>query len=108
MTNEQLLAHEERLNAIHMSLVTDLVKMAELVKALKEYIKSNNEYLEAVEVRMDKHMDATKLFLELVQAVLKAFTDINGTLAENNQRTTQLITKVESYFGSGAGLEHEN
>jgi len=43
-----------------------------------------------------------------LQPMLTAFVDINITLAENNARTTQLISKVESYFGNGEGLEHEN
>ena len=108
MTSEELQAHEDRLNEIRMTIVGDLGRIVQLAAALKEYIKSHNEYLAAVEDRLDKHMEHTKLFSDMFQPMLTAFVDINITLAENNARTTQLISKVESYFGNGEGLEHEN
>lgn len=108
MTNEDWQGREDRLNEIHLNITADLAKMIELIGAQNRFIDSNSVYLEAVEERLDKYLDLTKTFSDMFQAMLNAFAKINSTLTENNERTAQLLTKVESYFGSGEGLEHEN
>jgi hypothetical protein len=101
MSNEDWQAREDRLNEIHLNITADLTKMVELIVAQNRFIDSNSVYLEAVEERLDKFLDQTKTLSDMFQAMLNAFAKINSTLAENNERTAQLL-------GSGEGLEHEN
>jgi ABC-type transporter Mla subunit MlaD len=108
MGNEDWQAREDRLNEIHLNITADLAKMVELIVAQNRFIDSNSVYLEAVEERLDKFLDQTKTLSDMFQAMLNAFAKIGSTLAENNERTAQLLSKVESYFGTGEGLEHEN
>jgi hypothetical protein len=57
---------------------------------------------------MDQYHEECKSFSAMLDALMKLFAEVGTSLKANTDRTNELIAKVESYFGDGAGLEQVN
>lgn len=57
---------------------------------------------------MHQQLELHKESLEALKALGKAVTESNLSTNENSERLEKLIVKVESYFGTGEGLNYEN
>jgi DNA repair exonuclease SbcCD ATPase subunit len=108
MTEEQFTAATERLAKMQEQWIEGMRLNVETPKALSARIHSFQEYLDAHQAMIDKDYDYAKTVQETLQAVLTAFAETHATISENTLRLEKVITKMESYFGDGTGLEHEN
>jgi len=43
-----------------------------------------------------------------LEAIVETSAKTNANIDENSERMKALLTKVESYFGTGKGLEYDN
>ena len=89
--------------------------LIEQTQALVEVIKANRESIEAYDRAffakselMTAQIEVLKALPETMQALIKSNADTNVTINENTEKMKALLAKVESYFGSGEGLEFEN
>jgi len=57
---------------------------------------------------MERYADLCKELVETNRLMLKALGETQASINENTNRLDSFIGKLESYFGSGAGLEYEN
>jgi ABC-type transporter Mla subunit MlaD len=63
---------------------------------------------ESVTDQMERYADLSKELVETNRLMLKALADTQAAINENTSRLDSFIGKLESYFGSGTGLEYEN
>ena len=57
---------------------------------------------------MDAHRAALKELVVAMEGIIKGSNENNLAIHDNTQQVRELVTKVESYFGSGTGLEYDN
>jgi hypothetical protein len=57
---------------------------------------------------MDSCGNEFKAANDAFQAAMKVFSEGFATVGENTQKLDKFIGKMESYFGSGTGLEYDN
>jgi hypothetical protein len=108
MTEEQFTAATERLAKMQEQWIEGMRLNVETTKALNARIHAFQEYLETHQAMIDSDYNYAKVVQETLQTVLTAFAETHATISENTERLEKVITKMESYFGDGAGLEHEN
>ncbi|MDX6529254.1 MAG: hypothetical protein QOH41_1544 [Blastocatellia bacterium] len=108
MTEEQLAAAAERLAIAQEKFVEGCRLFVEAQMAVVQRIRHFEDFLQTSQALQESRDDETKLILEALRAMIAALVDSNLTLGENNERMNKLITKVESYFGNGEGLNFEN
>ena len=58
--------------------------------------------------QMERYADLCNELVETNRLMLKALGDTQAAINENTNRLDSFIGRLESYFGSGAGLEYEN
>src|SRR5438067_146920 len=83
-------------------------KMIDHLSAFREYMQSWRQLFGDTRDLMETQCELQKESLESFKALARAITDSYVSANENNARMEKLITKVESYFGSGAGLDYDN
>ena len=76
--------------------------------SLMSYLKTWRDLFVSSGDLMHKQMELHKESLEALKALAKAVTESTVSTDESNERLEKLIGKVESYFGSGEGLDYEN
>ena len=106
--NARLAGAEEKFAAV-------AVLMLEQSDALVKIMKANREYLEQYQSTFVAHGELMAEQLTLlrdvtqgISALVKANAETVATTNENSDRMTTLLTKIESYFGSGTGLDYDN
>jgi hypothetical protein len=106
--NRRLAKAEEKFAAV-------AVLMIEQSTAFLEALKANRKYLEQYHRTFDSHSELLAQQLTLlgdisqgIQVLVKANAETAVTIDENSDRMTTLLAKIESYFGSGTGLDYDN
>lgn len=89
--------------------------MIEQSTALVKIIKRNREHLEQYHRTFEAHSELLAEQLTLlrdisqgISALVKANAETAATTNENSEQMKTLLTKIESYFGSGTGLDYDN
>ena len=108
MTEEELVAAAQRLANAQEKFVEGVRLVVEAQMAVVQRIRDFEDFLHTSQMLEDSRDDEAKKILETYQTMVNAFVESSVALRENNERLDKVITKVESYFGSGEGLEHEN
>jgi methyl-accepting chemotaxis protein len=108
MTDEELFAASERLSKTQGQFIEGMRLQIDTTRALTERIRSFQDYLETHQNLIDQDYDYAKTVQEALRAVLTAFAETQATINENTNRLDQVVTRMESYFGDGRGLEREN
>jgi len=85
-----------------------VTKMTDHLSAFKKYMQSWRELFGDTRDLMEAQCELQRESLESFKALAKAIRDSDVSANENNARMEKLIAKVESYFGSGAGLDYDN
>jgi len=83
--------------------------------ALRDYLKENREYLHNHLHGFDSAVELIRSQIDMLreigagmEVIVKTSAETNASINENNERMKELLTKVESYFGTGEGLEYDN
>lgn len=108
MTEEQFAAATDRLAKMQEQWIEGMRLNIETMKALSDRIHAFQEYLENHQAIIDSDYDYAKTVQEALRAVLTAFAETQVTISENTDRLDRVVTRMESYFGDGTGLELEN
>jgi hypothetical protein len=75
---------------------------------LTSYLKTWRDLFVSSGDLMHQQIELHKESLEALKALGKAVAESNISTNENSERLEKLIVKVESYFGTGEGLNYEN
>jgi len=115
MTNEDLEKQAQLIADSQAKFLDTIRNLSQLVDSLIKHQSSFMSYLNTwrdlfVSSRdlMQEHLDIHKDSLEALKSVSKALAENAVSTHENNERLEKLITKFESYFGDGEGLNYEN
>jgi N-glycosylase/DNA lyase len=108
MTEEQLALAAEHLASSQEKFVEGIRLFVKFQTDLIKRLRVFEDYLESSQSLKSARDDEIKQIMEALNAMLNAIVETSLSLRENNERMDKLLTKVESYFGSGEGLEHEN
>jgi hypothetical protein len=105
----QLIAHSQErfLDTVRnlSQLVDSLIKHQ---STFMSYLKTWRDLFVSSHDLMQEQLELHKESLEALKAVSKALAESTVNANENNERIEKLIGKIESYFGSGEGLDYEN
>ena len=108
MTEEQLAFAAERLANAQEKFVEGVRLVVDAQIALVQRLRVFEDFLNISQELKDARDEEAKRTLDSFQALVKAFIESNVNLRENTERMDRLLNKVDSYFGSGEGLENEN
>lgn len=115
MTNEDLEKQAQLIADSQYKFVETIRNLSQLIDQLIQHQSSLMSYLttwRALFVSsgdlMHQQMELHKESLEALKALGKAVAESNLSTNENSERLEKLIVKVESYFGTGEGLNYEN
>ena len=82
--------------------------LIEGINVLADRVGSWTSYMGTVNETMGEYSALAKDLLDTHRAMLKAVGEMQVAINENTARLDAVITKFESYFGSGRGLEYDN
>lgn len=108
MTKKELDAQAERLAEQQQKFVNTLYTLFDVVEGLENYLKSYSRMLETHMAVLDAREQKFDSAMDLFKEAIKAIAEGNYTVNENTQKLDKFIAKMESYFGSGTGLEYDN
>lgn len=108
MTEEQLVAAAEHLAQAQEKFVEGIRLVVASQTTLIQRLRVFEDFLINSQALKDARNEESKQVLDSFQALIKVFVESNVTINENSDRMDKLLTKMESYFGDGTGLEHEN
>ena len=115
MTPDDLEKQAQLITESQRKFVATIHELSGLIDALIEHQSSLMGYLntwrnlfassgDLMKQQVDLHKESLEIFKQLSKAVGESTLSTN----ENNERLEKLILKVESYFGTGEGLNYEN
>jgi len=115
MTNEDMEKQAQLIADSQQKFVATIRDLSHLIDQLIQHQSSLMKYLNGWRDLfvssgdlMHQQMELHKESLEALKALGKAVAESNLSTNENSERLEKLIVKVESYFGTGEGLNYEN
>jgi len=108
MNQDDFEIYAQRLAATQEKFLDGLCRMIDVMEGLTDQLKGFREYLQSWGDFLEAHHNTSKALIESHQSVLKAFADSSVEISENTAHVKKLISKVESYFGTEAGLDYDN
>jgi len=115
MTENELTAAAQRLEAIHKQFANMVMMLIEGFNKMETYLES---YATSFEANLASYHATTELlstygtsmgqFIAGMQSVVKTAGDNNVAINETNEHLKTLIAKFDSHFGDSAGLEYDN
>ena len=115
MTNDDLEKQKQLIADSQERFLETVRNLSQLVDTLIKHQSSFMSYLNTwrdlfVSSRdlMQEQLELHKESLEALKSVSKALAESSVNTSENNERMEKLIVKIESYFGTGEGLNYEN
>jgi len=115
MTEEQLANAAKLMSESYDRLSTQYNRFVESVLRHTDMMTSAVERIRLFEDHLDLHLksyDARLDFLKTIQdslaALVPALSEAGVSWHENNERLDKLMKKLETHFGSEAGLEYDN
>jgi|ERR1041385_1759099 ABC-type transporter Mla subunit MlaD len=115
MTIDDLQKQAELIADSQQKFIETIRDLSQLVDSLIQHQSSLMNYLNkwrdlfaASRDLMQEQTELHKESLEALKAVAKALADSTVSTNENNDLLEKLIVKVDSYFGTGEGLNYEN
>jgi hypothetical protein len=115
MTESELAQATERLAESEEKFLTTVHLWVEASNSMRDYLKENRESLHKHLVGFDGAADLMRAQIDMLKGmavamelVVETSSETNATINEISERMKVLLTRVESYFGSGEGLEYDN
>ena len=105
----------QKLARLQQEFIQGIQLLVETIKAQKTYLEAASNAFEAHLDTLDKHRElmsahskALQGLLVSMETIIKGTSENNLAIQDNTKQVKELITKVESYFCSGTGLEYDN
>jgi|SRR5215471_1680100 len=115
MTEQQLYEGMQELARLQREFAQAVLLLTETIKSQEHYIEAASNAFEAHTNTFDQNREmamaqsaALRELLVVMETLVKGTAENNLAMQENTKQVKELITKVESYFGSGTGLEYDN
>jgi len=84
------------------------VMVCETTLALNDRVQHYDDIFKGQMEVIDAQVEQSKKILELFPTFFTAFAETNANVEANSKKLDAFILKMESYFGSGKGLEYDN
>ena len=115
MTNDDLEKHKQLIADSQEQFLETVRNLSQLVDSLIKHQSSFMSYLNTwrdlfVSSRdlMQEQLELHKESVEALKSVSRALAESTVSANENHERIEKMMVKIESYFGSGEGLEYDN
>jgi predicted phage tail protein len=82
--------------------------ICDMTEMLSKQMRGFDEAMTQGWESIDAHNNSAKAILEMFPKFFAAFTETNANVEENSRKLDAFILKMESYFGSGQGLDYDN
>lgn len=82
--------------------------VCETTLALNDRVQHYDDIFKGQVEMIDAQVEQSKRILELFPTLFAAFAETNANVEKNSAKLDAFILKMESYFGSGKGLEYDN
>lgn len=82
--------------------------LIEGMSVLGDRVANWTTHMGIVNETMHEYSDLAKELLDTHRAMLAAVSEMQIAINENTTRLDAVISRFESYFGSGPGLEYDN
>ena len=115
MTEDELTAVAQRLEAMQKQFANMVLMLMESFTKMEAYLES---YAQSFEANLEAYHRTTEListygnalreFMVGMQSVVKIAGENNVAINETNEHLKILIAKFDSHFGDSAGLEYDN
>jgi phosphoribosylanthranilate isomerase len=106
--NARLASAEEKLAAVGIFMVEQSEALVKILKRNREYLEQYHRTFEAHGELLAEQLTLLRDITQGISALVKANAETAATTNENSEQMKTLITKIESYFGSGTGLDYDN
>lgn len=115
MTEQQLYEGMQQLARFQKEFADAVLLLVRTIESHETYIEAASKAFEAHSnamdlgrETMDAHLAALKVLITSMESIIKGCAENNLAIKENTEHVKELVAKVESYFGSGTGLEYDN
>ena len=82
--------------------------VCETTLALNDRVQHYDDIFKGQMEMIDAQVEQSKKTLELFPTFFAAFAETNANVEKNTEKLDAFILKMESYFGSGKGLDYNN
>lgn len=115
MTEQDLAEATKRLAHAEEKFLSTVTMLIEALNAVRDYLKENRDHFSSqlhafdkTEELMQKQIEMLREITKGMELIVKGANENNLALKETNEQMKLVLAKVESYFGSPAGLEYDN
>jgi transcription termination factor NusB len=108
MTKKELDAQARMLAESQQKFVNSVLTMIDTLNAFRTYLHAYQESMDANKAFLDAVGEELKATNGAFDAAMKVFAEGFAAVGENTQKLDKFIVKMDSYFGSGTGLEYDN
>jgi hypothetical protein len=99
---------QDRMGDRYERFVEAVVRHADMMTGALERIRLFEDFLDLHLKSYDARLDFLKTIQDSLQALVPALSEAGVSWNENNERLDKLMKKMETHFGSEAGLEYDN
>ncbi|MBC8031021.1 MAG: hypothetical protein H7Z16_12985 [Pyrinomonadaceae bacterium] len=87
---------------------TNAEMICELMEMLSKQMLAFDEAMKQGWESIEAHNKSAQSILEMFPRFFAAFTETNANVEKNSAKLDAFMLKMESYFGSGQGLDYDN
>lgn len=106
--DEDYLASAARMVKAQENFTASAEAVCEITEVLNSRVQSCDDIFSEQLDMIGKHNESAKNILEIFPTFFAAFSETNANTEANNRRLDAFMIKMESYFGSGKGLDYDN
>ena len=106
--DEDYLASAARMVKAQENFTASAEAVNDVTLALNNRVQHYDDIFNGMLDMIGKHNESAKNILELFPKFFAAFTETNANTEANNRKLDAFMIKMESYFGSGKGLDYDN
>jgi hypothetical protein len=108
MTEEKLIAAAHHMAEARERLIKEIQTILDVFDGYGERLRTFEVFLDMREALLTSRIQLAQNVKGALDSLVDVLRENTVTLNENTDRLNEFMTKMDGYFGSGAGLEHEN
>jgi hypothetical protein len=108
MTEEKLIAAAHHMAESREQFVKELHLVMEAFVSFSERLRTFGAFLDNRDEIIKARIEYTHEIGDSLHRLVDTLSQNTIALRQNSERMDKLVSKMESYFGDGIGLEHEN
>ena len=108
MTEEKLIFAAHEMAGARERVIKEMQMILDVFDGYRERLRTSEAVMAASEELLTARVELAQNVDEALKKLVDVLRENTVTLNENTERLNEFIAKMESHFGSGEGLEHEN